>query len=53
MTPAEHLGPRELRGNFVALEPLEKRHHAELLDAAADPDELSLIGGVIIKDQAS
>lgn len=38
MTPAEHLGPRELRGNFVALEPLEKRHHAELLDAAADPD---------------
>ncbi|HEV2561891.1 MAG TPA: GNAT family protein [Rhizomicrobium sp.] len=30
------LGPRTLRGKFVALEPLEERHHAALIEAAAD-----------------
>ena len=30
------LGPRILRGKFVALEPLEERHHAGLIEAAAD-----------------
>ena len=39
MTPVLPLGPRALRGAFVALEPLEDRHHAVLLAAAAiDPD---------------
>jgi RimJ/RimL family protein N-acetyltransferase len=35
MTPVTSLGPRELRGRFVVLEPLEERHHAPLLAAAA------------------
>ena len=30
------LGPRTLSGKFVALEPLEERHHAALIEAAAD-----------------
>jgi RimJ/RimL family protein N-acetyltransferase len=34
MTPVSSLGPRELRGRFVALEPLEERHHGALLAAA-------------------
>jgi N-acetyltransferase len=39
MTPVESLGPRTLRGKFVVLEPLEDRHHAPLLEAAAsDPN---------------
>ena len=37
MKPVEPLGPHPLRGRFVALEPLEPCHHAELLRAAADP----------------
>jgi RimJ/RimL family protein N-acetyltransferase len=35
MTPVTSLGPRLLRGRFVALEPLAERHHAALLAAAA------------------
>jgi RimJ/RimL family protein N-acetyltransferase len=35
MTPVISLGPRTLTGKFVSLEPLEERHHAALLDAAA------------------
>jgi RimJ/RimL family protein N-acetyltransferase len=35
MTPVFSLGPRELRGRFVTLEPMEERHHAPLLAAAA------------------
>jgi N-acetyltransferase len=38
MKPVTSLGPRILRGRFVALEPLEDRHHADLIRAAADPD---------------
>jgi RimJ/RimL family protein N-acetyltransferase len=38
MTPVTPLGPRILHGTFVALEPLEQRHHAELLEAGSDPD---------------
>ena len=38
MTPVSPLGPRELRGHFVALEPLEERHHAALLEAGKDAD---------------
>ena len=38
MTPVLPLGPRTLTGRFIALEPLEERHHAELLRAAADPE---------------
>lgn len=36
MNIVEPLGPRELRGRFVALEPLEERHHGGLIEAAAD-----------------
>jgi RimJ/RimL family protein N-acetyltransferase len=38
MKPVTSLGPRTLRGRFVALEPLEDRHHADLVRAAEDPD---------------
>lgn len=38
MKPVASLGPRTLRGRFVALEPLEDRHHADLVRAAEDPD---------------
>ncbi len=38
MKAVESLGPRLLAGRFVALEPLELRHHAELIRLAdADP----------------
>ena len=38
MQPVTSLGPTTLRGRFVALEPLEDRHHADLIGAADDPD---------------
>jgi N-acetyltransferase len=38
MKPVSSLGPRILRGKFIALEPLEERHHAELIRAGSDPD---------------
>jgi len=39
MKPVEPLGPRTLTGRFVALEPLEARHHADLIRLAdAEPD---------------
>jgi N-acetyltransferase len=38
MQPVTSLGPKTLRGRFVALEPLEERHHADLIRAAEDPD---------------
>jgi RimJ/RimL family protein N-acetyltransferase len=38
MKPVTSLGPRTLRGRYVALEPLEDRHHAGLIRAAEDPD---------------
>jgi RimJ/RimL family protein N-acetyltransferase len=38
MKPVTSLGPRILRGRFVVLEPLEDRHHADLIRAATDPD---------------
>lgn len=38
MTPVTSLGPRTLEGRFVTLEPMEARHHADLLKAAeSDP----------------
>lgn len=38
MKPVEPLGPWTLTGRFVALEPLEPRHHADLIRIAdADP----------------
>jgi N-acetyltransferase len=37
MKPVSPLGPKTLTGRFVALEPLEERHHADLIHAAADP----------------
>lgn len=40
MTPVTSLGPRLLRGRFVALEPLEERHHEVLLKAAASDPKL-------------
>ena len=43
MTPVTSLGPRSLTGRFVTLEPLEKRHHAELLKAAEDPETWTYI----------
>ncbi len=36
MKPVSPLGPRTLAGRFVALEPLEERHHADLIRAAQD-----------------
>jgi RimJ/RimL family protein N-acetyltransferase len=38
MTPVSSLGPRMLSGRFIALEPLEPRHHEALLKAADDRD---------------
>jgi RimJ/RimL family protein N-acetyltransferase len=38
MTPVAELGPRTLTGGFVALEPVEERHHAELRRAGSDAD---------------
>ena len=32
------LGPRTLTGRFIALAPLEQRHHEPLIAAAADPE---------------
>ena len=43
MTPVTSLGPRRLTGCFIALEPLEERHHKELLRAAADPETWTYI----------
>lgn len=40
MTPVTSLGPRRLAGRFVTLEPLEERHHADLLKAAASDPEI-------------
>jgi len=37
MVPVKPLGSKDLTGRFVRLEPLEERHHAELIAAAADP----------------
>jgi RimJ/RimL family protein N-acetyltransferase len=37
MKPTSPLDPKTLAGRFVALEPLEERHHADLIRAAADP----------------
>ncbi len=36
MKPVSPLGPKTLAGRFVALEPLEERHHADLIRAAED-----------------
>jgi RimJ/RimL family protein N-acetyltransferase len=43
VTPVTSLGPRTLTGRFIALEPLEDRHHAGLLKAAADPETWTYI----------
>ena len=43
MTPVSSLGPRSLTGRFIALEPLEERHRASLLEAAADPETWTYI----------
>ena len=36
MKPVSPLGPKTLAGRFLALEPLEERHHADLIRAADD-----------------
>lgn len=38
MKPVASLGPRTLTGRFVALEPVEARHHAELKAGGSDAD---------------
>jgi N-acetyltransferase len=43
MTPVTSLGPRTLTGRFIALEPIEARHHAQLLEAGADPETWTYI----------
>jgi len=43
MMPVSSLGPRPLTGRFIALEPLAERHHAALLEAAADPETWTYI----------
>jgi RimJ/RimL family protein N-acetyltransferase len=43
VTPVTSLGPRVLTGRYIALEPLEERHHAGLLKAAADPETWTYI----------
>ena len=37
MKEVKLLGGRTLKGRFIALEPLEPRHHAELAEAGSDP----------------
>ena len=37
MKKVEPLGGRTLRGRFIALEPLETRHFADLAAASRDP----------------
>ena len=43
MTPVLPLERRTLTGRFIALEPLEQRHHAALLAAAGDPETWTYI----------
>ena len=43
MTPVLPLERRTLTGRFIALEPLEGRHHAALLTAAGDPETWTYI----------
>jgi len=43
VTPIEPLGRHTLAGRFIALEPLEERHHPQLLEAAADPETWTYI----------
>ncbi|HTT98022.1 MAG TPA: GNAT family protein [Rhizomicrobium sp.] len=43
MKPVSTLGPRPMTGRFIALEPLEEHHHAQLLIAAADPETWTYI----------
>lgn len=43
MTPVLPLERRTLTGRFIALEPLEARHHAALLAAARDPETWTYI----------
>jgi RimJ/RimL family protein N-acetyltransferase len=43
MTQVDSLGPRTLTGRFIALEPLEERHRAPLIAAAADPETWTYI----------
>lgn len=38
MKSVQPLGSHRLAGRFVALEPLEERHHADLIQVAADPN---------------
>jgi RimJ/RimL family protein N-acetyltransferase len=38
MREVASLGPRSLTGRFIALEPMDERHHAGLITAAADPE---------------
>ena len=38
MRPVEALGPRTLTGRFIALEPIEERHHDGLRLAGGDPE---------------
>lgn len=43
MTPVASLGPRMLTGRFIALEPLEERHHDALIAAGAEPETWTYI----------
>jgi N-acetyltransferase len=47
------LGPKTLRGRFVVLEPLEEHHHAELSEAASDPNIWTYISLDVTKGFAS
>jgi RimJ/RimL family protein N-acetyltransferase len=38
MKEVTSLGPHTLTGRFIALEPMDERHHAGLIAAAADPE---------------
>lgn len=50
MTPVTALGPHTLKGKFVTLEPLEERHHADLLKCAARDSEIFRYISVVPKE---
>ena len=53
MKEVTSLGPRTLTGRFITLEPMEQRHHAGLIAAAADPETWRYIPFDVSKGYAS
>jgi RimJ/RimL family protein N-acetyltransferase len=53
MKEVASLGPKTLHGRFVVLEPLEERHHMELVQAGSDPNIWTYIPLDVTKGFAS